>query len=281
MADQGDELDKRTVGAKLLEFGWRQGVIVSSERLLAVASGGSELRTFANLEPGTKLVVASQTCDIVAIPDREPIVEALLCRVEPERDLGGLVNSSRYFAVDSQAKLIAYASQRVLIPKEVLLNLQPDEWTWDEDRKRFFVQWLADRWRRADFPTALVEAFGNKLRDALRKAKRTGDDTWKTIDGHVYQFRAAWREEQPGMPLVVELRLLVKPAADLAAIRRFVEPFIDAANRAEGSPLQIERLRFSTPAEFSLADAWRFRPFDLDYLTTDGEEASSLPSGLE
>lgn len=284
MASELGDPDKSRVGEALLRLGWRQGVLVASERLLQAAEGGANLRSVAIVEQGTTLIVVSQTCDIIASPDKEPVVEALICSVDQERELGNIANSSRYFAVDPETKLVAYASKRVLIPKDVLLTLVPEEWSWDDDRRRFFVQWLADRWLRADFPKVLVDHFGNPLRDALKKAKKKAPDDWTTLTSQVYQFRVACGEEHHDSPLEVDVRVLVKPSTrpdQLTAIRRFVEPYIDQANRVEGTPLRIDRLRFNTPADFSLADAWAHRPLDFDYLSSDGEEVSLFAEGTE
>ncbi len=114
------------------------------------------------------LVVASQTCDIVAGQNTEPYVEALICSVQNERFVARLgPNSARWFLVDPQLRLVAAAQRRVYLTKPALLRLTPEPWPGTAERLQHFVRWLARRYDRPALPDDIVAAFQNPLQAAL------------------------------------------------------------------------------------------------------------------
>jgi hypothetical protein len=122
---------------------WRQGVLFSTPDISVV------LNTISYSDKGEpkivhkirkprsreKFVLISQTCDIKAVKEDEPYVEALLCTcidVSKEKNLNFLYridrNSARRFVIDFSAGLVAEAKYRVQIDKDILQILTSEPW---------------------------------------------------------------------------------------------------------------------------------------------------------
>src|SRR5262245_33199693 len=123
------DVPREQLGAWLLDHGWTQGAVFRAE--------GAECSTLVRQPPEAVklaakprvvraqelLVVVSQDCDILARPDIEPHVEALICKPERRRDYLDSIdrNSPRYFVVDPAEGMVAQACYRVLIAKAALI----------------------------------------------------------------------------------------------------------------------------------------------------------------
>ena len=228
---------------------------------------------------------SSQTCDIAGSLDTEPAIEALICVPDPPGNFGRISNSSRYFMVDADNKLVAFASKRVLIPKETLRGVAPGSRLQDDGHRQLFAEWLANRWNRIAFPNAFVHAFQGPLGKALDKEKRKNTPIWQVLDSTVFHFRAAWKEDMSDSPLEASVLALVRdpsPPDSLLIVRRVVEPYIEKANATPKTPILFkERLMIATPATLALADAWEYRPIDFDHLSDEGDELSWLSPSVD
>src|SRR5712692_8997694 len=88
------DANQSSLGDLLLEAGWRQGTVFSATSLCFTVN---KLSDSEESEPITqhrrrmksdeKFVLISQDCDIKATEDREPYVEALLCKHQKQKFL--------------------------------------------------------------------------------------------------------------------------------------------------------------------------------------------------
>ncbi len=176
-----------SVGDRLIAAGWRQGALfkLPGGRFVwnarpASDSNEIELQALVVAETDT-LVVVSHDCDIYADPNKEPYVEAMLCRHETNP---GIINNAdrnsvREFTVDRASGLLAVARYRLLIAKDVLLTVRPDTWPGDEKRRKRFITWLGRRYDRPALPNDFVDMCvspAEKAVAAFLKKQPTIDD---------------------------------------------------------------------------------------------------------
>jgi hypothetical protein len=107
--------------------------------------------TARRIKASERLVVASHACDIERLPSVEPYVELLVCTKERRNYLAKLAHSPRAFVVDEESGLVARADYRVLLEKDVLLDLEPEPWPSTDARLHLFEKWLGTRYDRAGF----------------------------------------------------------------------------------------------------------------------------------
>jgi hypothetical protein len=98
-------IDKQSLGDWLLEAGWRQGTLFSASSLsftVNVLSDPGSIEPITQqrrkTRPDEKFILITQDCDIKASEDREPYVEALLCKHQKQKFLNKIgPNSARWF----------------------------------------------------------------------------------------------------------------------------------------------------------------------------------------
>ncbi len=171
------------IGTQLEKAGWRQGSVVDSSDL-------EHLLELAGMEPKPDLVLvlASQSCDIANNNiGLDPYVELSIAR-KIEEPVGHFTHNKNPRTlhthimfrtgdgdvfVEENIELLAF--EKAFIPKENLVDLQPDPDRALEDRhQKSYVAWLAARYSRPAFPTAFNERVRaadpkGKLRDKSKK----------------------------------------------------------------------------------------------------------------
>lgn len=170
-----------TFGEEVAKQGWCTGAVVAPADMPAFAQyvvrPGAGQPTA--IEPQDWLVIASQTCDVLAAKlDAEPFVEVLHCRpreklrtqhkeLRSTRILDFKPNRQTHGAVVLSAHAIA---DRYLVPRDVLKGHAPD------DTRRLsnvsasrVLAWYSLRYGRAIWPDAFVARIG-KAKTALEQA---------------------------------------------------------------------------------------------------------------
>lgn len=227
-----------------------------------------------------RVIVVSQTCDILADADDEPWVEVMrLFRASPdfmERLAYG--NSARAFCVDADARLIAQAQHRTRLDKGVLLARQvplavlPRE---EQLRERFRL-WLGRRFTRPALPDDLDHGFRFVLEQILRAPDAT-DNARAAAYGACSEVRH--RIVGASAPYRVDLVFLT-PEPPSPGLRAAVHSLIDdLATRLDPrvvSNLSGEAMSYSA---ISAQDYLATQPLLLDYFTHSGIDA--LPPGSE
>lgn len=111
------------------------------------------------------LIVTTQTCDIAAAPDVEPLVFAMRAFMARDaRVLAEARHSVRRFLLDPIRGLVVDAAAPIVtIEKPVLLSLVPAPGTPNIDTERLFADWLARRSARPAFP----DEFNSDVKDRI------------------------------------------------------------------------------------------------------------------
>ena len=164
------------IGEQLEELGWRQGSIVNRSDIPG-------LFTFIgkNQETGVFLIVATQSYDIannnIAI---DPNIELIVARPIDQRN-GSLAFNKNPRQLHTELKiftgngdLFSYQNieikiaERILVPKEYLANLTPeDSVQLETDQLESCVNWLSARYSRPALPTV----FNDRISKADPKGK--------------------------------------------------------------------------------------------------------------
>jgi hypothetical protein len=125
-------------------------------------------------KPNSKLVVISQTCDILAASE-QTITAMRIDVVHNPEHLRRAMRSSRQFVLDEARGLIVDARTLVLVEKELLETLQPEVGAPGRAEERAFARWLARRFARAAHPDAFVDAVRRPLENYLETLYSSGD----------------------------------------------------------------------------------------------------------
>lgn len=271
------------VGGRLYHAGFRQGAILRSSALKFVYSvptrGGEDIGTKErSVKAKERLVVASQDCDILAKPEQEPYVELLICKEETPERCARLVegNSSRWFLLDTDKRLVAQAFQRIHIKKEALEQLELEDWSLGGEALERFARWLARRYIRPAFPDEFVEAYKGPVD---RVFEETPTKVLERFSRVVSEIRVSKSSTQ-GPPYNLEFLLLTtgedlseEEAEAVALVQEGMETALFA------SPLiGSVRFDFRTMYETSIAEYFASDPIYLEHLTYGGEEQ---PRGTE
>lgn len=227
-----------------------------------------------------RVIIVSQTCDILADADDEPWVEVMrLCRASPdflERLTYG--NSARAFCVDPDARLIAQAQHRTRLDKGVLLTRQAPLAVLPRGerlRERFRL-WLGRRFTRPALPDDLDHGFRVVLEEMLRAPDATGK-THAAAYGACAEIRH--RIGGARAPYRVDLVFLTPepPSPDLrAAVHSLVGDLAARLDPRVVSDISGEVMSYS---EVSAQDYLSTQPFLLDYFTHTDTHA--VPPGSE
>jgi len=164
------------IGEQLEKLGWRQGSIVRSPdtpELLAFVGQKEENEIY--------LIVASQSCDITNNnTEIDPNIELIVGRPIAQKN-GNLTFNKNPRQLHTELKvftgdagLISYVdleikiSERILVPKEYLADLTPDESARLETYQlESCIKWLTARYSRPALPTE----FNNRIANADPKGK--------------------------------------------------------------------------------------------------------------
>lgn len=165
-----------SIGTQLEHSGWRQGSIVEQADVQHLLGN-----TTINYDDGIILIVASQSCDIANNTiESDPFVEfSLAHRIEALS--GHLTFNKNPRTLHTQIhtrtedeQILAHelielrAFEKILVPKEQLLDLLPDpNRTFEESLLVNYVAWLSARYSRPALPTS----FNDRIRSADPKGK--------------------------------------------------------------------------------------------------------------
>ena len=216
-----------------------------------------------------RVIVVSQTCDILADADDEPWVEVLrLHRAKPEfLELLSHGNSARVFCVDPDARLVVQAPHRTRLDKGVLMarNAPVTILPHDESRREQFRRWLGRRFTRPALPDDLDTGFRRVLEDRLRETDPDGIPY-----AAIYSACSEIRHRLVGTaaPYRVDLLFITEepPERELEArIDDFVASLCSRIDRKVVSALSGIVMRLS---DIRAADYLATQPFLLEHFTT-------------
>lgn len=222
-----------------------------------------------------RLVVATQTCDIVRSPNVEPTVMTMRAFVTENKNILGAAasNSTRNFLLDPDRGLVVDATVISMIEKPFLATLTPEIGVPDPATQRHFALWLGHRFNRPALPDRVVEAVVVPILEKLRTMQEEGDEDWHILD-EVLEVRVA---RIPGdLPYDVRL-LFIVPETGLAdggvglarltgRMRGWFDP--QAARLVNAQPL--------TYRSISVADYHATDRIYLDYYTYRGRTIQGL-----
>jgi len=271
---------KRSLGDELFDIGWKQGTLFSAP--LACFSlnklSGPEptvqiIRSDRPTKPKEKYVLITQDCDIVASETLEPYVEALLCKPEKPgfvSKIGG--NSTRWFVIDYEQGLVAYARYRTQFEKQVLKKLIPEPWPNGPNRFDEFVRWLARRYDRPALPDALVDAFQKPVEALIADLKKEHPETFATFNKVVSDVRINLpASEDP--PFDLQMILLVRTeglSEEEADAIDFFEKTVRASLNV--THVHLNETRVLTEEMISMKEYYASRPIYVADYTYRGEE---------
>lgn len=158
--------------ARLISLGWKQGVLLSSNNVALEHSAPYQIAE------GTRLLLVSQTCDLVQGSfEREPYFEVLSIHPlgkEPSGEYQGGKNSRRIefsLCADNQiSHWYALPYERQQINRELLLDgRKPDFFLEDENVLEMILRWLSRRYTRTAFPETFVNRINSKRQPIAKK----------------------------------------------------------------------------------------------------------------
>lgn len=294
MADS--EQEEQSLGDRLYSRGWRQGAIFTAPSAAFAHNAPTASTPTSPTTPiplgiqhrpvKTKehLVLVTQDCDITAVTNEEPYVEALICDTKGASFASKIDrNSARYFLIDPATRLVAQARYRVVLAKAALILLTPMSWPSSQDRFERFVRWLARRYDRPAIPDAMVEVFQHPIEEALVALDRASPAVGAAFSRAIHEVRVNLPEhEQP--PFGLQLVFLIKHEVLTEEETDSLFTAFDAIQAAL-DPARVTLdpdLRIVNTEEISMAEYFATRPLFLEYLTYKGEEVVGtrpLPRG--
>lgn len=270
------ELSDAEIPGILIDRGWRQGTVFCAPGAQFSLVGRDEVGLVSRVRSVAgdgRLVVVSQSCDINAAIDREPVVEAFACAVEPNSAVRASFSKSfRRFEIDPEEGLMAHASDRVAFDKRTLLELTPEPWPGSAERLRRFSRWLGRRASRAAIPPSIVDAFADPLRDVLDSMRRKQKAEFVAFNQAVEEIRISLPESdlppfEIGLVLLLAGEELGLEAADaLDLVEEKLEAKLEPEKARLVGILRVNKSKLSVEAYFSTV------LIEVDHLTYAGEE---------
>lgn len=285
-----DDLEavRRLSGIELFNQGWRQGTLFTAplacftyNKLSTVEANLQIIRDDRITKPGEKFVLITQDCDIVAAENDEPYVEALLCKVDKAKFVGKISpKSARWFVVDHDKRLVAYAKYRTQFEKQVLKTLMPEAWPKGPKQLDEFARWLARRYDRLSIPDAIYEAFQRPIDERLARLSKEYPDVFAIFNRVVGDIRVNLPEsEQP--PFNLQLILLVGSDGLGEEETNAIDFFNEVVQSSLDTTLvNLEPTRIVTEEEIPLKEFYASRPIYVGDYTYHGEEIEgAIPHG--
>jgi len=152
---------------------WRQGHLLSDEAVTAIGLINTEY-------PGdTVVIVATHSCDLTQLPDKEPRIEVVVGRRIQELD-GNYTHAKSprtlHIGFEGDEPLLAefVITEKHFIPKKLLEDFEPAIISrLSPAGLETFQLWLASRYRRSAFPDEFERRLTEtKLSDKIAKAVR-------------------------------------------------------------------------------------------------------------
>jgi len=203
------------VPLRLINLGWKQGVVFTtpelaiwSAQLEEAVEGKIKVRPHSQAS-SSQWVVITQTCDIAAPLDKEPVVEACACAIEPDRTTRASYRRSyRKFEIDRTTGLVASAPDKMMFDKRTLLHLTPGSWPDNHSRLSLFSKWLGRRASREAIPDPIVDAFVKPMRKVLDRFKNRRPASYQAFNESVREIRIRLPETDV-QPFLINLLLLL------------------------------------------------------------------------
>jgi hypothetical protein len=269
----------RTLGNKLFDLGWRQGTLFSAASAcftwnrFADSDTNELIRGERGIKSKEKFVLITQDCDFVASEDDEPYAEAILCKPDSIKFVNGIRgNSTRWFVIDRETRLVAHAKYRVQFTKQALSKLIPEQWPNGPNRLDEFARWLARRYDRPAIPDPIYEAFQKPLDARLALLKQECPDIFAAFNRVVGDVRVNIPDsEEP--PFDLQLILLIKSEGLTDEEANAIDSFGQVVQASLNPDLvHLQPQRTLTEEEVSLKEFYASRPIYLADYTYKGEE---------
>ena len=270
------------IGTKLEEAGWKQGSVVKNTDIQCLLDIIDKTP-----EAGMVLLLASQSCDIANNKGlhADPYIELSIAR-KIEKPKGELTHNKNPRTlhthvtfrtgdedVFTEDNIELRAFEKVQVPKEAMVDLQPDPDRVLEDRQlKSYIAWLSARYFRPDLPTAFNDQVRTadprgKLRDKVRKgneqlvgiyveiipdAEIKNDEPYAVnllgllpagFDGDSSKAKnviCAYAEVLRNAGMNVESRIRTEDEISIAMIKRFKRFYFDDLSFREEAPLPPE-----------------------------------------
>lgn len=247
----------------ILGHGWRQGALFTLEASQALLG---QQRTHEE----SRLILASQDCDIVHRGNGEPFVDTFEARpIAVLAPTESKARNARQLHLPINVNGTARPHQikfwsRLAVPRERLVESAPDpQATLTPGALKWFRQWLGSRYDRP----ALPDAFNNRL--AARDARRAVRDILSPCE-HCFEdmylyIDPADDEVADDVSYVVRVALIMSQLdtgnAELVALAQKGQADLTAF--LESCPgLDVQAVEIMTNVEFTLADLDLYRPWD-------------------
>jgi hypothetical protein len=264
------------IGDRLYAAGCKQGAILRSSPFKGahndkLVDGGADAdMKVRRVKDSECLVIISQDCDILA--NSEPYVEAFVCAKKPPEFCARLIggNSSRWFLIDQDNHLVAHATRRVIIKKELLEPFDLEPWPSDDDHLDRFTRWLARRYIRP----ALGREFDKAVQDPIRNSlEETPEDIVTLFSNAVHEMRIN-KSSTHGPPFNVNIALLILQGELAGEEDDAIETVIREIKSRYDTDTRIgdHELYRRTLDEMSVAEYLTTYPLYLDYYTDSGDE---------
>ncbi len=270
------------LGESLLDRGWRQGALFSAPSACftwnALPASGADVpitQQHRKTRSGEKFIVITQDCDISALEQQEPYVEALLCKIYKNREFLSKIgrNSARWFVINFDTGTVAESKYRLQFAKQVLSALTPEPWPGSPKRLEQFIRWLARRYDRPAIPDAIVKAFQEPVEDVLIRLDKEQPDVGAAFTRAVHEVRintAASIEPPFGLQLVLLTKSDELDEQEIGAISIFKEA---VKNSVDQNIIYLNPVvRVLSEEEISMAEYYATRPLFLEYHTYKGDE---------
>ncbi len=261
---------------RLIELGWKQGA------LLLPNDGRLKKNAHYNIPDDTRLLIVSQTCDLVQGSfEKEPYFEVLCIHPlgrEPKGDYGFEKNSRRIeFSVDIDGVAYWYSHpyERHTVKRDVLLDLTPAAFLEDEKTLETIVRWLARRYTRTAFPEKFVKRI-----DARKKqiGKKFAD--LNSFVSNVFVKLSTYKELSDGQLYDLEIILLMKAKTfdDKNQYKRCGElkdQLEHQLNQCKG--INVADINIESTAALIIDGLNGFREWDYSYLSFREPDNSAKP----
>ncbi len=179
--------DARPLTARIREQGWDQGSLLDrridlflADLRAPITAAAAELahqqgpapRAVVEVdydpEQSPGMIIVSQLCDLVASNLDEPMCEAIPLMLVPAVDPLPGPNSSRYFTLDGDRRLVCNQTRRLVFEKALLPDRAATNLLITATKRQSFRAWIARRPSRVPFDDDLVETVGAAINRALR-----------------------------------------------------------------------------------------------------------------
>lgn len=271
--------------AAIKQRGWRQWSFVSPPDVQSVLRGMSLEAGSLALAKDARLLVVSQSCDLVHhCYASEPVAEAYLCEplaqdAQPNGNLTAGKNPRElhlpFASYGTEHWHRIHSNGHVLLPRHVLAGVDPDLFlVVPEPSVRVLQRWIINRVVRTAFP----DAFNHRT----RKPRGKLEDRLKKAGTHLlglYVNLNSW--DELGDDEVYEVDFLGLVAEGLAEGERqaLVKAFGEIAAAYENSDgVSVVDYRVQDEEEASMSLLRTHRLFPLDYLSLRDSPGGELPS---